>query len=78
VYLSQLQTDLAQGRIKVGKISTCLGHQGVRGTTKIRLQGNLFISQILGSKTPKIKKNAGNMKQSTNKCYRLDLYMLKQ
>ena len=28
--------------------------------------------------TPKIKTNVGNMKQNTNKCYRIDLYLLKQ
>jgi len=28
--------------------------------------------------TPKIKTNVGNMKQNTNKCYRLDSYLLKQ
>ena len=51
------------GGLTLGKISTCLGHQRARGTTKIRSQGNLIYQPDIRLKnTPKVKRNAGKMK----------------
>ena len=47
----------------LGKIGTCLEHYGTRGTTKIRLKGNLFDEPDIRIKnTPKIQTNVGKMK----------------
>ena len=46
----------------LGKIGTCLEHQGTRGTTKIRLKGNLFYGPDIRIKnTSKIQTNVGKM-----------------
>ena len=47
----------------LGKIGTSLEHQGTRGTTKIRLKGNLFYEPDIRIKnTPTIQTNVGKMK----------------
>jgi hypothetical protein len=41
----------------LGKIGTCLEHQGTRGTTKIRLKGNLFYGPDIRIKNTHLVEN---------------------
>jgi hypothetical protein len=46
----------------LGKIGTCLEHQRTRGTTKIRLKGNLLYEPDIRIKNTTIQTNVGKMK----------------